>query len=90
MPRRGELQRLILQITDIIVLGITSIIVGLDANILGLYKSPKNKFMSTLYPILLILHIAAGSLSFLTGSLNMILPKAEKDTKKLDDYLSLE
>ncbi len=39
--------------------------------------------MPTLYQSLLILHIAAGSLSLLTGSLNMILPKGGKRHQKI-------
>ena len=39
--------------------------------------------MSTLYQSLLFLHITAGSLSLLTGSLNMILPKGGKMHQKI-------
>ncbi|MEN8769089.1 MAG: DUF2306 domain-containing protein [Candidatus Arcticimaribacter sp.] len=39
--------------------------------------------MPTLYQFFLILHIAAGSLSLLTGSLNMILPKGGKRHQKI-------
>lgn len=39
--------------------------------------------MSLFYQILLFLHIAAGSLSLLTGGLNMILPKGGKRHQKI-------
>ena len=39
--------------------------------------------MPTLYQFFLILHIAAGSLSLFTGSLNMILPKGGKRHQKI-------
>ena len=39
--------------------------------------------MLTLYQSLLILHIAAGSLSLFTGGLNMILPKGGKRHQKI-------
>ena len=39
--------------------------------------------MTTLYQSLLILHIAAGSLSLFTGELNMILPKGGKRHQKI-------
>ena len=39
--------------------------------------------MLTLYQILLVLHIAAGTLSLITGSLNMILPKGGKRHQKI-------
>ena len=40
--------------------------------------------MSLFYQILLFLHIAAGSLSLLTGGLNMILPKGGKRHQKIE------
>ena len=44
--------------------------------------------MPLFYQILLFLHIAAGSLSLLTGGLNMILPKGGKRHQKInsDDH----
>jgi hypothetical protein len=52
----------------------THIIAGLADSILESYNFPKNKLMQSLYQSLLYLHIAAGSLSLITGVLYWLAP----------------